>query len=285
MCALKTATGCDDDYIAKNLTLFGPCRQIRQCPQLCKNRTYDPVCGDNGVTYWNDCEQRAADQCFEGDGEVGFYCHGACISDTCNVCDDVCAPVCGLDNITYANECAATRCGTDGRRTVVKHPGYCLPRCDAQPENEVCTVSGNLYRNDCYPIAYGEELCPTTSSPVCGIDGRDYLNSCEANCRAGGVLHNGVCEGIAEHCPRTLDPVCGTDGKTYQNTCFMEFFGATESFKGLCSNCSTICGTLAAPNAWDPPGQVCAEDNISYPTACFPEKCFGNLPHTPGACN
>jgi hypothetical protein len=35
--------------------------------------------------------------------------------------------------------------------------------------------------------------CPTDDSPVCGDDGRSYVNTCEAGCAGARVVHEGAC--------------------------------------------------------------------------------------------
>lgn len=283
LCVLKTASGCSDDYDTL-IVNYGDCQRPPCDP--CLGQAYNPVCGSNNKTYWNNCEFNNASTCF-GDTGVTRACLGACTTDSCTVCPNTCDPVCGDDNVTYMNACAATTCGTKGK--LVAYNGACCPECDAQPTNQVCTTAGNLYRNSCYAACHGETLCSATGDAVCGNDGKDYVNACEANCRAGGVLHDGPCVGICEQCPRTLNPVCGVDDRgnfrSYQNDCFKTCLGGTGGTAGAClTGCQDICGSLSTPNPWTPSGQVCAADGFTYPTACFPEKCFGGLSYVAGAC-
>lgn len=283
LCALKTAAGCYGGY-DELITAYGDCP--RPTCEPCLGMDYNPVCGSNSKTYWNNCEFNNAGTCF-GDTGVTRACFGACTTDTCTMCPSTCAPVCGDDNITYMNECAATTCGTKARE--VTYNGICCPECDSQPTDWTCTTAGNLYRHNCYAICHGETRCPDAGTPVCGLDGVDYVNACEATCRAGGVLHEGACVGLCEQCDGPLAPICAVDpdGKfrTYQNVCFRDCLGGTGGTAGLCSaNCQSICGTLASPKPWDPAGEVCAEDRFTYPSACFPEKCLGDIAYTAGAC-
>ncbi len=283
LCLLKKAAGCYDGY-DELITAYTDCP--RPTCEACLGDAYSPECGSNGKTYWNKCEINNALDCF-GDAGVTRACLGACTTDTCTVCPSTCDPVCGDDNITYMNECAATTCGT--RAKEVAYVGFCCTHCDIEPTDEVCTTGGNMYRNDCYATCHNEPMCPKTGPAVCGLDGVDYVNACEADCRAGGILHEGACVGICEQCDGPLAPICAVtpDGKfqTYQNECFRDCLGGTGGTAGLCStNCQGICGTLASPKAWDPPGEVCGDDRFTYPTACFPEKCLNDLDYTAGAC-
>lgn len=51
--------------------------------------------------------------------------------------------------------------------------------------------------------------CTTSHSPVCGVDGKDYDNACQAQCLTT-VAHVGHCD-----CATNTVPVCGSDGKDH----------------------------------------------------------------------
>jgi hypothetical protein len=98
--------------------------------------------------------------------------------------------VCGTDGKTYSVEEA----GTGGRE--IAHRGRCEEpmRCDS-PED--CFV-GDECASDvdapwCVPGPTQCD-CPGVFEPVCGGDGRNYINACEAACAGVGIQHDGYCE-------------------------------------------------------------------------------------------
>ncbi len=151
--------------------------------------------------------------------------------------------------------------------------------------------------------------CPDVISPVCGSNGKIYLNSCYAE--AAGVMDytEGLCyTGCVNPtlikpntpCPTVYEPVCGCNGITYANACEAEAAGVTAYSTGPCSentNCydpgfvltsnivvlSPTSGVISinAPTNYDP---VCGCNGVTY-TNSFVAEANGITYYTKGQCS
>lgn len=130
-------------------------------------------------------------------------------------------------------------------------------------------------------------MCPDTASPVCGIDGETYQNSCAAFCAGVDVDYPGTCECL---CTLQWDPVCGVDGETYGNACAAGCAGADIAYDGICTGDACVADDDCAPNQFcqrdgdctgegvceikadscvDKPSPICGCDGELYDSPCM----------------
>jgi len=176
------------------------------CPNYCQN-IIDPVCGEDGKIYRNDCEMRKIN-CGDDVESVGWEtCRFNSGLSTCqHHCDKELDMVCGTDGHSYVNHCYL----------MVEH----------------CMRGVELSHYG--PCSNGTEVCPENCSgaerdgPICGSDGNVYTDSChmaKATCGQGVVAadrrHCQTTKHCDDKCFRISKISCGSDGKLYNNGCQM----------------------------------------------------------------
>uniref|UniRef100_A0AAY5EY32 Agrin n=1 Tax=Electrophorus electricus TaxID=8005 RepID=A0AAY5EY32_ELEEL len=234
----------------------GPCRKEEECKEECKysavcllehgrprcscepihcDGSYRPLCGQDGLTYPNECERRRA-ECLsrtpipvKQQGPCDLNVPSPCLKKTCDFggtcvvkngqavceCPDACPPaqdpVCGSDGHTHNSQCHMRAMGCALQKHIhIQHKGSCDKACGSCTFGAIC--DGQT----------GRCVCPTecvgARQPVCGSDGTTYENECELNVRACTKqldLHVAA-QGECKTCGST---VCSWGAHCVQNKC------------------------------------------------------------------
>uniref|UniRef100_A0A4W5QM83 Agrin n=1 Tax=Hucho hucho TaxID=62062 RepID=A0A4W5QM83_9TELE len=253
------------------------------CPLSCDGKPEQVVCGSDGQDYRNECElykqachtqknfrlqhQGYCNPCKDSENSLNVACRveprtrQPLTFAPPESCPPVNEPLCASDSQTYESECHMTRTSMQKGIELRKiHPGRCKKQgepaqmCEEECKfNGVCQVERLGVRCSCEPIQ-----CDGTYKPLCGKNGRSYVNDCERRraeclakahipvkqqgpcdlhapspclakaCEFGAVCvvknDKAVCE-CPEACIQTPDPVCGSDGHSYGSQCEMRAMG------------------------------------------------------------
>ncbi len=214
---------CDPDEYC--LTASGMCGGEGTCtpyPDAECSNTVDLICGCDGSTYNNYCYAQAKGESIAHWGPCGSmitcttnkqcteteYCAkdlGVCDGTTDGGCDlrpvdceliSALILVCGCDNVTYDHPCFAYAAGVN-----LMHDGACEGEdlClinDDCGETEFCKKDIGVCDTGSGACELRPEACPLTApigEPVCGCDGLDYFDECNANTAGVNAAFTGAC--------------------------------------------------------------------------------------------
>ncbi len=191
------------------------------------------------------------------------------------VCNTTILPVCGCDGKTYRNPCEAKKKGLitykSGRCAGDKTDFNAKKATPAPPSDG----STSKYCIDRTKINLKAE-CPTIYEPVCGCDGKNYSNECEAKRKGLTRFTPGECKRPNAKncidktrirpnatCQDIVAPVCGCDGKTYTNACEAKKKGLNYFKNGTCGDTSSKNGKESVPTT----SNACIDNSKINPTA------------------
>ncbi len=126
--------------------------------------------------------------------------------------------------------------------------GHCLPRPDACPDDcpGVCGCDGNDYCNACDAAAIGVDVyhegsCTPMTGTVCGgfagfTCAADEWCDYEPGDFCGAADASGICRPRPEACADIFSPVCGCDARDYGNACEAHAAGTDDRGPGTCAD-------------------------------------------------
>ncbi|XP_063988632.1 agrin-like isoform X5 [Diachasmimorpha longicaudata] len=167
-----------------------------QCPTC--SVEFNPVCGNDGISYGNECKLRL--EACQHRREIKVLYQGLCNGCESKQCNNYAK--CESDSTGEAKCVCPTNCG----------------ELDKEGERKVCGSDGVTYANEC---AMQNASCTMQTSITVAFEG-ECSQCSNIECKNGAHCSAGECV-CPESCPEpTGEPVCGTDAKTYPSECDLQ---------------------------------------------------------------
>lgn len=208
-------------------------------------------------------------------------------------------PVCASNGQTYESSCELNCVRRANPSIYQTSPGPCRapPTRGTPNDNRYSPDSSRGYpsmQNNNQYTASQPCNCVLVFEPICGSDGKTYVNSCGFNCALREnanlrIAYDGTCRTQTTSsqpdqnqqdsnncvCPSMYDPVCGSDEKTYPNSCSIDCeirknpsTRLRVAHRGECVPSRINVNTeqcQPCPLLLDP---VCGSDNQTYANSC-----------------
>uniref|UniRef100_A0A452IZQ9 Agrin n=1 Tax=Gopherus agassizii TaxID=38772 RepID=A0A452IZQ9_9SAUR len=234
-------------------------------PENCPPKR-DPVCGDDGVTYDNECVMgrsgairgleiqkvrsghcQPQDKC-QAECKFNAVCLNRRGTARCScdriTCDGAYRPVCARNSRTYSNDCERQKAECQQKAAIpVKHEGPCDLGIPSPCLSVECTFGATCVVKNREAVCECQQVCLSRYDPVCGSDNRTYGNPCELDAMACvlrkeiKVKHKGPCDRCSK----------------------CQFGAICEAETGRCV-CPTECISSSQP--------VCGTDGNTYGSEC-----------------
>ncbi|XP_044018032.1 agrin-like isoform X3 [Aphidius gifuensis] len=172
---------------------------ICECPTC--SVEFNPVCGDDGISYGNECKLRL--EACQHHREIKVLYQGLCNGCENKKCEHY--GKCESDSSGEAKCVCPTNCEDSG-----KDSNFVV--------NKICGSDGTTYASEC---DLKKTSCMSQKLITVNFEGDCSLCN-NVDCENGARCSAGECI-CPESCPDTRDePVCGTDGKTYSSECELQ---------------------------------------------------------------